>query len=234
MANPATLLADQLLNWGVPPGQTISGCRVNQDVNSVEFWRAHGQAVRWLLEIERFIAGLDAMGSDAAMYTESFPAWYQAIFAIQFNWDQPLPSGTAQLDRRDLRILRSLGAHMETAGYAAAVGQVDQLQSAVIEAEELVRSSPAISTDTRRYLLGLIREALDTLSAVDTVGEVAVRSVMFELGGAMTLIAGKLPDNNEGKSWRSTVASILAKLTWMTVPYALDVGAQAIGMLPPG
>ncbi len=229
MANPAKHLLLILEPWlVVPQGQTPEAFRSDPD------WSRHRLAVQHLVEIERFLVGMNASGQVAEEFLEALPAWTAAVFAVSTPWGTQVNGGRHTIDQRDLRMLRMLSTLMDTAGYTPALppGSLEQIVRSVNSADELIRMSNAIDIGAKRYLLGLVAEAKSVMQDIDTYGEVGARRVLFELGGAMTTVAGNVPDPERSK-WKDRAADLLRQLMLFAGKTAIEYGKQQVG-LPPG
>lgn len=218
MANPARLLAETLIEWQeVPPSKTSESVRGDPQ------WVAHRRALRHLLAIEQFLTAMEASGQPAQEFRECMPAWTAALFSFNAGWRSKVGASRMVIDDGDLRVLRSLATLMETAQYVQAVTApaAKDLVESLERAEQLIRASPSIGPDTRRYLLGLVAEATATIKDVETFGEAEARRAVFELGGAMQAIVGQLHDRDDGPMWATRVADLLEKVVLLSVGVGL-------------
>lgn len=221
MKNAAALLADLLRSWDIPPGNSSGGQR-SKVAGDIGLWGAHKLAMGYLLQIERDIDALEASGSAVRHYRLSLKDWYEAVFSYHFGWQSGVnPSNTvAVIDDRDLRLLDALADVVDQIRLAPPTWaeQRAAIRDQVAAAQDLVASAPpeVLNDAARRYLLGLIFEALRVVDEIELRGAAALRSVTFELGGAMGLIADGAKDEETQKTWRRKSRELLTQ--WAAVP----------------
>lgn len=231
MSNPASLLADQIQRWSVPVGEaseTARGARENGGYTSYAFWAEHRRAIQYLLEVERSLDSMTASGTDVAHFRLCLPAWYSAVFSVHAPWGNGMSGGAALADDRDIAMLRALAQMIDTNGYNPVLDgpSVESLIHALDAAEELVRTSNGVDEPTRRYILGLVVEARDCARELDTFGNVQLRSVSFELGGAMSAVAANTTiEKPTRERWRDVRDQVV-------IGFALLLGSKAIDAAP--
>ncbi|WP_139206973.1 hypothetical protein [Geodermatophilus poikilotrophus] len=220
MKNAAALLADLIEEWTIPKGQTSLGHRreVASKLGS-DVWSLHQRAVGYLVQIERDLDALQAAGDDVDYYIETVPSWYQAVFSVAAGWDNAVGSTVRVTDPRDLRLLRALAGTVDTARLSPKLPaeQLADLRIAVKEAGDLVAGAgeDVLKDGPRRYLLGLIFEASKVIEEIEVFGSAALRSVTFELGGAMGAVAELVEDEETKTTWREKSRKVLAQ--WSAV-----------------
>lgn len=229
VANPARLLADLLTSWqNVPPNKTPEAFRNDPG------WVVHRRATRHLLAIEQFVDAMAASGQPADEYRECLPSWTAAVFSFGAGWQGQTNATRAVIGNGDLRMLRSLATLMTTAHYVEPITApgVQSLVASLDQAETLIRASEAIGDDARRYLLGLMVEASTTVKDIETFGEAEARRSVFELGGAMTAVAGRLRDEPEGPTWAARAGDLLEKLVLLGAGLGIAYAESRLGITP--
>ena len=218
MANPATLLADQIEAWAVPRGQMPEQARAvdGQGFDSREFWERHERVVGYLAEIERALTAMEAGSVSVQHYRAELAAWYRAVFAQSVPWGQNAGQRRVLLEPASLNVLRALAQHIDETDYVPVVSDsdLDNIRRALDLAQTLISEADGLSRAVRRYLYGLVREALECADELDVFGSVALRSRIFELGGAMTNTAATtaIPDETEKKRWYGAAREIVTTL----------------------
>lgn len=89
MTNPATRLAALLATFTVQNPETPEDRRaeaLRQQPTSLEFWRAHSQAVTLVQEVDGLIHGLRASGVRVNSYLRALPVRYSAVFGFYAPW----------------------------------------------------------------------------------------------------------------------------------------------------
>lgn len=231
MANSATLLAALLVRWEVPPNTKPESHRgQGTGPSSLEFWRDHVRAVIWLTEVESALQAMEALGEDVSHFREAQPAWYGAVFAMSAPWGTSATHVRKMLERGDLGLLRALGQQLDSVGYTPPSNAIslEQLRTTFEEVETLVTSS-TVPVHVKRYLLGLVTEARTCLVELDALGEVRLRRVTFELGGALNAVAETAAPEGEKTRWRAVATMVLTQFAIQTAAaIAGGIGTQAL------
>ncbi|MEU6858550.1 hypothetical protein AB0B28_06730 [Glycomyces sp. NPDC046736] len=246
MENPAYELLQLLEKWQ-PKDSTKSIAAARGGGSSAEditFWAEHRKAVSYLLAIERQLDEMEAAKDDVDAYRQYVPMWYRAVFGPKYNWYNvdpaqnsnkrlPGPDGGRELATDAAALLRSLGSHIQTWRVAETIpsGVLPDLLSAVDEAEDLVRLAD-IPDQERQYVLRLIRQVREVLADVELFGQAENRRLVIELGGAMTIVYGCVPDREKTKAG-SVIGRILrggiARVTGKALDTAVVSGVQELG-----
>jgi hypothetical protein len=173
-------------------------------------------------------------GQPADVFLDALPNWTAAVMSFNVPWQSAAANNRAAIDPRDLALLRGLATLMDTAEYAAQLESdtLEPILEAVAECAELIRNSTVLSNDSRRYLLGLVTEARSSLEEIGTFGEGHARRVLFELGGAMTSVAGQIGDDPEAPQWKERAANLMQQITLMGTKLAIAWGRMKLGLPP--
>ncbi|TFV53226.1 hypothetical protein [Blastococcus sp. TF02A-35] len=236
MTNAAGLLADLLEAWKIPAGQNARSAR-QKTAGERGFWHQHRLAVGYLLQIERDLDAMEAAGDVVEHYRETLGDWTAAVFSYEYHWKSGQTQDVSLLDGRDMRLLRALAAQIDSINLAptAAADELAQLRLKLGEARELIEAAgpPLLEAGARRYLLGLVFEADRCLDEIRTFGAATLRSVTFELGGAMHTVADHASDENDKKRWRERARGVLVEWAGLIPATAITTtvaeGIKAIG-----
>jgi hypothetical protein len=214
MHNPARLLHEVLVRWAVPRGATAEQTRAvdEQGVDTHDFWLIQSTAVTYLREIEQALDGMASNGEDVSPYQESLPAWYRAVFAYNTPWQSTNTSHRQAATQAELTVLRALATYLDLTRYGPTVSpeEAAELRQSFESARQLSMSSKDIDADVRRYLLGLAAEAIRCIDELETFGTVQLRSITFEIGGALTSVADTvLRSDADAKPWHEAARKIL-------------------------
>lgn len=236
MPNAAYLLADLLEAWAIPASRSATTARQSTSGDR-GFWSQHRLAVAHLIQIERDLDAMEAAGDSVEHYRQSLGDWTAAVFSHQFGWQSGVTHDTPLLDERDFRLLRALAAQIDTIHLEpeATADDLAQLRVRLEDAQSLIEASgpPLLEPGARRYLLGLVFEAGRCIDEIRTVGTATLRSVTFELGGAMHAVADHTVDENVKKTWREKAKGVLVQWVGLVPVTAITTGVaegiKAIG-----
>ncbi|MFI6484310.1 hypothetical protein ACIBH1_40765 [Nonomuraea sp. NPDC050663] len=198
MSNPASALAGLLAAWHVPANKRPEDPRGIRDVPALEFWQSQGRAVGLMLDIERALAGLEMTGFNIKSFQDGLPHWYRAVFAYSVPWQQNSNAERPLLDAAYLSLLEGLGTLLEVAQASLVLlpSTLEQLAKALDEIEDLIKITPELGDDSRRYMLSLIWELKLHLSEIDTFGTANVQNTIYTLAGAMHSQAARMFKEN--------------------------------------
>lgn len=172
---------------------------------------------------------MDASGDNTGPYRGSLPAWYSAVFSMDMPWHDVKNHARLIADPRDIAILRALGQALDMVKFEPQItgDDADRLRSVLDGARGLIIES-RIDESTRRYLLGLVTEALRCLDELAAFGTARLRSLVFELGGAMEAAAETVPMGDAAKAtWHKTAHEILIQLIGGGGAGAIGAAVQA-------
>jgi hypothetical protein len=214
VTNPATALAGLLEQWTVRPNKSPEEVRGKySDPKGREFWRGQAKAVDLAFRVDNLLRGMEAAGQPTAMFSASIVSWYEAVFAFSVPWQTTDGAERQIIERARLENLQGLGVMLDQVGVVEIAGdETQRLRTVLDEAKQLVASDKSLSHETRRYIWSLIVEAQATLDEIDTFGDEPSRSILLELGGAMTVqaeIAEGEGDQATASRWRITRDSII-------------------------
>jgi hypothetical protein len=233
MSNPAWALHALLSSWEVPAGASPANARQINDENHLEGWTNQGSTVDLVRQIEFVLAGMTAVGHDVTPYRKAVPRWYAACFSFTNPWMEAPQNVRPAARESDLDLLQALGIQMDTIRTAPPVTAVEisDLSAALESAEQLASEEPTLPDDLRRYVLALIGEARKAISDFDVFGSVQLRRIAVELGGALHVASGTLP---EGES-RNRFAAAANKLLFFigATGFVAIANAAALHMIPP-
>ncbi|MCZ2810224.1 hypothetical protein O2W15_02130 [Modestobacter sp. VKM Ac-2979] len=237
MKNAAALLADLIEEWTIPQGASaLSHRRTVATQRGTSLWPLHQRAVGYLVQVERDLDALRAAGDDVDYYLETLPFWYEAVFSINHGWNGLATKTAPAIDPRDLRLLRALAGTIDTARLTPKLSaeHLADLRLAIDQATALITETgdDVLKEGPRRYLLGLVFEAGRVLEEIETFGTAALRSVTFELGGAMGSVAEIAQDNKTKTTWREASRKMLSQWSGAVpiaaITSAVDVAVKGI------
>lgn len=163
--------------------------------------------------------------------------WYRGVFGWHTPWKKVENVSSLAISEPAMLMLRALmgqAASMQLDVDDLDPGHLAQLRQAVDRAVDLVKAADRDELDavTRRYLLGLLTAAQQTLDEIDIYGTATLRSVVFELGGAFEVVAEHVKDESAATKWRQAARDLLIQVvSGVAVVLASAVAQQA---LPPG
>ncbi|MBU4337503.1 MAG: hypothetical protein KJ548_13155 [Actinobacteria bacterium] len=233
MANSATLLADLLERWHVPPNQTPEMHRGGPP-DLPGYWDDHKRAMRWLLEIDAALGAMEAIGEEVSHYRETQVAWFKGVFSLGSPWGSTVSSLRPTAAPLEIRMLRALAQQLDSVRYAPVIGsdELDRLSQALDESLRLVRTTPGLTDDVRRYLAGLIVEALACLNDVANGGEVTLRDAIYRVGGAMSVAVEEAVPEEHRQGWRDNVLRLLISFA-VQATAGITTGVAVAEILPP-
>lgn len=204
MTNSAWYLHELLTKWAPEQGESVNQARERViGTSGLSFWQAHGRAVMLLADIERLLDGMSSEGMRVEAFREALPAWYAALFAPRFDWNQgPQHSHGSQKSRitinknARLDMLSALGAALDGFHSTEELDEItlNDLVGALDEAEDIVRLLDDIPKDERVYMLGLIEEARRVAKDVQTFGSAQTRLSSMQLGSGLLAASERTND----------------------------------------
>jgi hypothetical protein len=234
VTNPATLLANILSRWDVPPNQGAGGVRGDVKAMSKEFWEEHARAAALLREVEREICALESAGTDVSDLRRALPHWYRAVFAVTTPWSTTNNGHRSVMPEAHFVALRMLGRMLEYGEVTSPLeaAEVTQIGEALAEARQLVEQSVDLKKTMRGYLLTLIDEAERCLVDIEIYGESQVRKVTFEVGGAImsyATAAAEAGDKEKADRWAAIALRLVSRHSaTTTLAIGASVAADAI------
>lgn len=227
MANIARELAELLASWQVPSAATAEATRGDSTATSLEFWHQQARAVQTVVEVERMALALAREGKETDFVLEILPELYRGVFAVPTPWGTTL-AGTARdaLDPATGRTLRASAQLFAEYDVPVDVRGISAIQTALRDIEQLIldASQNEIPRNTRIYLLGLIRDALDALDDPAFDGGRRARTATHAVNGALTAELARVPQvpapagaPEETKSFRQRLISQVNKIVTASV-----------------
>jgi hypothetical protein len=233
MSNPARALHDLLTGWEVPPGQSVANARGIDDERDLEAWMRQGAAVDLVRQIEFLLVGMGGVGAEISPYRKALPRWFAACFSFANGWTEGQVHGRPAAAELDLDLLLALSSQLDTMGESPVLTapQLKDLSEVLVVAEAVARDAADLPHEVRRYVLALIVEARAAISELDTFGAVALRRISVELGGALVVAAGSVPESSDARSNLMDVSRrLLFYIGTATYPaIAMAVMAHEIG-----
>ncbi|KAA1379869.1 hypothetical protein [Aeromicrobium fastidiosum] len=216
MTNAATALADLLATWNVEANMTAETTRGHSEVDPRDFWREQARAVELAHRVDSILRGMEAAGQQTKMFDASVVSWYEAVFTYTAPWKTLNSGGRRIVESARLENLQGLGLLLDqVGGIEISADERKSLMTVLEEAKLLVATDRSLSLESRRYIWSLIVEAQATLDEIDTFGDDPPRSILLELGGAMSLqadIAEGSGDVPTASRWRATRDQLVAGL----------------------
>lgn len=234
MTNAATALAALLKQWAVPPTTNPESVRGITDAPSRrDFWRSQAQAVQLALSVDNILRGLEAAGSPTPMFTGSVVSWYEAVMGFSVPWNDAKNSHRQIIDEARLENLEGFGVMLDQIGIVTITeSDAADLRTTLEEAKELAANDPSLAPESRRYMWGIITQALSALDEIETFGTQPVRAVLLELSGAANVqadIAEGEKDQPTASRWRGIRDSLATRiLNRVAIKAADEVTQRAI------
>lgn len=191
MVNPARELANLIVDSSVQAGKAQRSIYDSRGSNgaaamSVGFWRRHGEAFGYLVDLERRMDELERAGhSDIAASRGVLPACYRAIVVPDQAWTQANPELLNGQQMSSLRLLATLIDVTEgRSGMTSPKRQA--LLSCVGDAiAALGDTADLLDENERRYILNLLNSIQTLLNEKDVLGGVDLSSLVDQLSGAL-------------------------------------------------
>lgn len=230
--NAAALLADVFESWTIPQGHSAAGHRASVAKNKgIALWPLHRLVMGYLMQIEKDLDALESTGDDVQHFRETLPAWYAAVFSVEAAWRDAVADRHEIVNPLELRLLRALASQIDLLRMAPVVpaSQLADIRTALMDARDLIISAGenVLSAEARRYLLGLVFEADKVIEEIEVVGTAALRTITFELGGAMASVAELVKDPQEKKTWWAKTRGVLAQWSAVVPIAAIEAGVDA-------
>jgi hypothetical protein len=234
MPNAATALAALLKEWHVPKGNHPESVRgINEAESRREFWRDQAQAVQLVLSVDNIIRGIEAAGGPTAMFAGSVVSWYEAAIGYSVPWQSTANGHRHIIEDARLENLEAFGVMLDQLGTVAIDdSKVSSLRTTLEEAKDLAANDPNLTPDSRRYMWGIIIQALDALDEIETFGTHPVRAVLLELSGAANVqadVAEGANDQPTAGRWRGIRDSAVRTFTSRLALKAAD-GANRLAI----
>ncbi|GAA4217678.1 hypothetical protein [Actinocatenispora rupis] len=225
MPNSASQLAALLESWQVASGATPEQSRGLRGGQELSFWRKQAMAVALLRDVERTLAGMEALGNDISPFQRALPRWYEAVFSYTVPWRDGGKNGPRPAIAEDpLYFLKALGGQIDAMGLGVELSEnvTRTLMSTLAEAEDLAREDTGLSPSLRRYVLALIKEARNAVEEIELFGTSALRSISAELGGAILAAANESTSEDRRSAWTKILKDVL-------LPLGITVAGQIAG-----
>lgn len=185
----ATNAAKELLklidSW--KPDGSVTTARRTSPKDAEGLWAAEHRAVRYLAEIETFLATRD----EAAEYKPLITQLRRFVFASDAAWDQ----NGSKLDGRDRMQLRLVGELMSTTPLSTTLDpvHVGALRDAIQECLDVLDIEPRQIEERANYLRYLLHRCLDILEG-EEVDLLALRNLSFQASGVALGVVSELPE----------------------------------------
>ncbi|MFE6305020.1 hypothetical protein [Nocardiopsis sp. NPDC057823] len=231
MPNPATTLADLLDSWHLPGGKNVPAARGGSP-DQLDFWRSQVQAVELLVEVDRAVDALAAMGDPVEHIREDLLPLYKAVFGYAPPWyfhSTPGPQRKAEpsAPATAIRALRTLGVMLnrylsEELRPATAERLLDLLNEAI----PLVGELPA-DDKTKHYLFDLISDARRGVEEAHLFGAARARAAYVALTTELNGHAATA-DQQGNTTWAKKAAAwVGASMVAMSVAFGTGIGERA-------
>ena len=224
MQNPARELAAILQAWGRVPSRTT--IRTHRGVTTGEpgAWDSHLRAAALLLDVERFIAALEASDIDVQHYRRAIPAWAAGVIAPDHAWNASQVSDFYTVTPEMVDMLRALADVIDRSDIAVSLSVDTKAASiaALDEVTELLRDVH-LTPATRQYVFELLTACRRVFSESATLGSVDLLSRVHELIGALHMLADSLAEDDPAMK---LLAKKLRAAVKRVAPY-LSFGVQA-------
>lgn len=186
MATNAAKELLKLIDSWKPDGSVTDARRTSpRDVEGL--WAVEHRAVRYLAEVETFLATRD----EAVEYKPLITQLRRFVFASDAAWDQ----NGSKLDGRDRMQLRLVGELMSTTPLSTTLDpvHVGALRDAIQECLDVLDIEPRQIEERANYLRYLLHRCLDILEGED-VDLLALRNLSFQASGVALGVLGDLPE----------------------------------------
>lgn len=226
MANAASLLAELLISWQIPPGNHYARVR---GLSSDPVWDDSALAAQYLTEISRCLDLMDLGGRRTSIYRPLIPQCYASVFGINPDWGTLRPKGGPALASDSLALLQALGDLIDAYQVVEPVGS-EQRQMLITQFAALLTAlagAEYLSKEGRAYLIGLLQQAISAI-VLESTSDQRVRELAFELSGAFTAAASdpNVPTDQQ-PWWREQATTIVNTLVTGGATHAVTLAAGA-------
>lgn len=198
MANAATLLADLLVRWEVPEGQTPQSVRGGDPPN----WDELSTALGYIGEIERHLHEMTLRQQEVSFYAPLLPKMTQSICGFEPEWSTVQNEPRPLLSPSELGLLRSLGQLIDVVPGSRPVSE-DQRDALADRLDGLATEVAALdylSEDLRVYLLSVLSNASAVLRSRAT-SDAGVRDAALVVAGSFVSVAEDTRVPEDKRSW---------------------------------
>lgn len=191
MANPASLLHQQLSSWN---NHQVSAEEARTP--DTENWLLHRVAVRHLEAIEHLLHQLESRGRSMDIYRAYYPHWTKAVFSYPSGWTAPASGG---INGDALNHLRTLGDWLDDFVPTAQESALDQLREYTKLVRDTMETDDSLPVDLRGHVNEVIRHVEWCLANYSIMGDFELRTAVEHLAAATMQAASASSDKAK---WR--------------------------------
>lgn len=188
MANPATLLYNNLVQWNPPNVSTQTAPKVYRQLasNRDHVLRMHEIALGYIAQIRELLDTLEQTTNiNVEEFRRELPNWTAMVLSYDNGWSQ-----ARQFDRTSLRFLSTLAPLLDGLVPQFNDDDIAEVGRGVEELLDILSKEKTIGRDLAIYLLNLINHIKWVLQDVKIQGD-------FQLARALTLLRDSIRTADE-------------------------------------
>ncbi len=205
MANPATLLHQQLSKWN-QINQTADQARQP----ALDQWVTQRLMVRHLDAIDEMLRTLEANGRNVGVYRRTFPAWCQAVFVFPQGWSAGNSGG---INEQHLGHLETLAERLDGELPVADDDGLERLSGYLVDVRQLLSEDGSLPSDLRDHIAQVVTHVEWCISNYAIAGDFEVRVASERL---IAVLAEGRTQSGDKKLWDG----LLTRFAW---PFASEV-----------